>query len=397
MRRTAALIFSLFLLLFGAGAVTTPSLVQATDEPTLESTATIEQTTSEQTEDVVELHYFDDPLCSVCAQQKEYMEQLEQEYDNLVISKYDISDTARFRALAEERGITDYRIMAPSTFIGNELLQFSSFGEREEQALIAAIEGKTTESTSVLRLPIINREIDMSTWSLPILAILLGTLDGFNVCSLGALILILSIVLTLDSRKKIVLYGGLFILTTVLVYGGLVFIWGQVIDMFIGQLQILRLLVGLAALAGSAWFFKEFWRFYKYGPSCKTSDMKIAKKSSQKLIDTFNEPSKGPLMLAGGIIMFAIVITIVELPCSIGVPIAFTGILVESGVSLGMYTLYILLYLLFYMLIELIIFTGAVMTKEIWFAGSKFITWTTLAGALILLSLAAYYLLSLIN
>ena len=90
---------------------------------------------------------------------------------------------------------------------------------------------------------------------------------------------------------------------------------------------------------------------------------------------------------------FAAVITIVELPCSIGIPIAFAGILVEKGVSLGVYIFYILLYLFFYMLIELIIFTGAVLTKKIWFAGSKAITWITFVGAMVLFYLAFYYLI----
>lgn len=350
-------------------------------------------TESVSQEEVV-IHYFDDPLCSVCAEQKDFLQALEERYQNLTVVKYDISDTNQFHELATERGITDYRIMAPSTFIGNQLLQFSSFGERQEAALVAAIEGSEQVEDNILRLPVIGTEIDTDDWSLPILAAVLGSLDGFNVCSLGALILILSIVLVFNSRKKIFLFGGIFIFTTVLVYGGLVFVWGQLIDMFIGQLGILRLLVGLAALGGSFWFFKEFWRFYKYGPTCESSKSKIVQRVSQKLVNDFNETGKGVWLLAGSIMLFAFVVTIVELPCSIGVPIAFTGILVESGVSLGAYTLYIMTYLFFYMFIEIVIFTGAVLTKEIWFAGSRTITWTTFVGAVILLLLAVYYLLA---
>jgi hypothetical protein len=68
--------------------------------------------------------------------------------------------------------------------------------------------------------------------------------------------------------------------------------------------------------------------------------------------------------------------------------------LVEEGVSLLEHILYISIYLLFYMLIEIIIFTGAVLTKKIWIANSRAITWVTLAGALILFYLAFYYLFS---
>lgn len=359
-----------------------------------ENAVVASDTRSEDTYEEVTAYYFEDKLCSVCAQQSDFLDTVEDEYPSLNVVRYDISETDKFQELAAEQGLDNYQIMAPTTFIGDEFLQFSSFGAEEEDALRAAIEGREQPQDTSLRLPLIGTRIDTSTWSLPLLAIVLGTLDGFNVCSLGALILILTIVLAFDSRKKIFLFGGLFILTTVIVYGALVFVWGQLINTFIGQLSALRFIVGLAALAASAWFFREFWRFYKYGPTCETSNLKLARISSQKLKSAFEDPGKGTAMLASAIILFAVAITIVELPCSIGVPIAFTGILVQSGASLGMYTVYILLYLFFYMLIELIVFTGAVLTKEIWFAGSKLITWTTFVGAVILLLLGLYYLLA---
>lgn len=344
---------------------------------------------------ITTLHYFDDPLCSVCADQKDFMEILETERDDIEIIKYPISDTARFRQFADERGIDDYRIMAPSTFIGDTLLQFNEFGEREQQILINTIDNvdDETEDTYSFTVPLLG--ITVTDESLPLggLAVVLGSLDGFNVCSLGALILILSIVLTFDSRKKIFLFGGVFILTTVLVYGLLVFVWGQLINTLVGSLGALRLIVGLAALGGAAWFFREFWRFYRYGPTCESSDSKLAKKTSKRLKDAFEDAEgKKLITLIGAVMGFAVAITLVELPCSIGIPVAFTSILVERGVSLAAYTGYILIYLLFYMLIELIIFTGAVLTKQIWFSGSRAITWTTFIGGVILLFLGLYYL-----
>ena len=342
------------------------------------------------------LHFFDDPLCPVCADQKKFMEEIKGDYPDLEIKYYPINDTESLHELAEERGIGDYRIMAPTTIIGDEILQFNQFEEAEEQALIAAIEGSEYESETTFRVPWLGISLEHESWSLGLLAAVLGSIDGFNVCSLGALILILSIVLALDSRRKIFLYGGLFILTTVMVYGILVFAWGQALDAMVGHLGLLRLIVGLGALAGSVYFFREFWRFYRFGPTCESSSSKWAQKSTNRLLEAFNKESATPLFIAGSIMLFAAVITIIELPCSIGVPLAFSGILVEQGVSTASYIGHIGIYLLFYMLIEIIVFIGAVFTKEIWFAGSKMITWVTFLAAVILLGLAAYYLLSLI-
>lgn len=385
---------SLAFLLLSFQLFTGAAAAQGLTSDQSENAVVADEIRSEENQEEVTAYYFEDKLCSVCAEQSKFLDSIEGDYPHLTVVKYDISETEKFQELATEYELEDYQIMAPTTFIAGEFLQFSSFGDTEEEALRAAIEGREQVSDNTLRLPLIGTRIDTSTWSLPFLAIVLGTLDGFNVCSLGALILILTIVLAFDSRKKIFLFGGLFILTTVIVYGTLVFVWGQLINTFIGQLSALRFIVGVAALAGSAWFFREFWRFYKYGPTCETSNLKLARISSEKLKSAFEDPGKGTAMLASAIVLFAIAITVVELPCSIGVPIAFTGILVQSGTSLGMYTLYVLLYLFFYMLIELIVFTGAVFTKEIWFAGSKLITWTTFVGAVILLLLGLYYLLA---
>ncbi len=340
------------------------------------------------------IHFFDDRLCPVCRDTKEFIESILEEYPQVEFNIYPISNTAKLAEVAREHGVDDYRVMAPSIFIGDNFFQFNHFTSREEEMIIGAIEGELVEKDCcIINIPFLNIEIDISNWSLPVITAILGSIDGFNVCSIGALILILSIVLFLDSKKKIFFFGGLFILTAVIIYGVLVFVWGKLFELLVGQLEILRIIVGLAALGGGIYFFKEFWRFFKYGPTCQTSDSKLAKKATNKLKEVFKQPGQKFYLLAGSVMFFAAVITIVELPCSVGIPIAFSGILIENNLPLASYISYIVLYLFFYMLIELVIFTGAVLTKKIWFAGSKSITWITFVGALILFYLAFYYLI----
>ncbi|MCD5396935.1 MAG: hypothetical protein LRZ98_02300 [Candidatus Pacebacteria bacterium] len=67
----------------------------------------------------------------------------------------------------------------------------------------------------------------------------------------------------------------------------------------------------------------------------------------------------------GGVCLFAVIVTIVEFPCTAIFPVIFTGILVEANIPLSASIFYILLYLLFYMLDELAIFLIAVYTKKI--------------------------------
>ncbi len=346
-------------------------------------------------EDPLIVDFFDDRLCPVCGATKEFMLGLEDEYPQMELRINSIGDTAKLKEVAEARGFNDYRVMAPTIFIGENLFQFRDFTSRQEEMILRALDGETIEDDCcVIKIPILNIEVDISNWSLPLITFVLGSIDGFNVCSIGALILVLSIVMMFDSKRKMFLFGGIFILTAVTIYGTMVFAWGRLFEALIGHLEILRIIVGLATLAGGIYFFKEFWRFFKYGPTCQTSNSKLAIGAMKRLKEAVETPNKGTFLIIGSVMFFAAAITIVELPCSIGLPIAFTGILIEQNLSLGTYALYILAYLFFYMLIELIIFTGAVFTKKIWFAGSKVITWVTFAGSAVLFYLAFYYLFS---
>jgi len=345
-------------------------------------------------EEEITVYFFEDRLCSVCRDQKEFMESIKDDYPQMELKIYSIlSDFEKLEEVAAMHGVEDPDIMAPTTFIGDNYFQFSYFTEDHKDRIIRALEGEIVdEDCCMVRIPILNIDVDISEWSLPLKTAALGSLDGFNVCSIGALILILSIVLVFKSRKKIFFYGGLFIFTTVVVYGTLVFLWGQLFRSLVGHSEMLSYIVGAAAFFGGVYFFKEFYRFFRYGPTCNSSTNRFVIKATKKVQESFADSKKGALALAANIMIFASVITIIELPCSVGIPIAFTGILTEAGVPLASFVFYVLFYLFFYMLIEVVIFSLAVLTKEIWIANSKAITWITLFGSLLLFYLAYHYI-----
>lgn len=351
-------------------------------------------TTKAGEDDSMVVYYFEDKMCPVCKEQKDFLEKIKDQYPQMVLEIYPISNLEKLKEIAQMHSVENYSIMAPTTFIGDNFFQFSDFTSKHEDMIIRAIEGKIVEKECcIVRIPILNIEIDISKWSLPFMTITLASLDGLNVCSIGALILILSIVAVFNSRKKIFFYGGLFILSSVTIYGVLIFAWGKLFEILVGQIEIVRIIVGLAALGGGIYFFKEFLKYYKHGPTCQATSSNLAQKATTKVQKAFSGKNSSSWILASSIIFFAAIITLVELPCSVGIPVAFTGILAESNLSLTSYVFYILLYLFFYMFIEIVIFVGAVLTKKIWFANSKVITWITLLGAGVLFYLALYYLI----
>ncbi|MDD4062593.1 MAG: hypothetical protein PHV25_02330 [Candidatus Pacebacteria bacterium] len=346
-------------------------------------------------EEKVVIDFFDDRLCSVCKETKEFIYSIEEDYPQIQLNLYPISDTAKLAEVASSYGVSDYQVMSPTIFIGDNFFQFADFTTRHEEMLISAIEGNIVEEDCCIkRIPILNIEVNLKDWSLIFVAVVLGLLDGFNVCSLGALILVLSLVLAFDSKKKIFSLGGLFILTTVIVYGVLVFVWGKLFAVLVGQIEALRIIVGLMAFAGGAYFLKECYRFYKYGATCQSSESGLAKGAMIRLQNAFKDSSSNMYILAGSIMFFAFAVTLIELPCSIGVPVVFTGVLVESGVSIYWYIAYILVYLLFYMLDELLVFSIAVFTKKIWVTNSKAMIAVSLIGALVLFYLSFHYIFS---
>ncbi len=346
-------------------------------------------------EEKVVIDFFDDRLCSVCKETKEFIYSIEEDYPQIQLNLYPISDTAKLAEVASSYGVSDYQVMSPTIFIGDNFFQFTDFTTRHEEMLISAIEGNIVEEDCCIkRIPILNIEVNLKDWSLIFVAVALGVLDGFNVCSLGALILVLSLALAFDSKKKIFSLGGLFILTTVIVYGVLVFVWGKLFAVLVGQIEALRIIVGLMAFAGGAYFLKECYRFYKYGATCQSSESGLAKGAMIRLQNAFNDYSSNMYILAGSVMFFAFAVTLIELPCSIGVPVVFTGVLVESGVSIYWYIAYILVYLLFYMLDELLVFSIAVFTKKIWVTNSKAMIAVSLTGALVLFYLSFHYIFS---
>ena len=121
---------------------------------------------------------------------------------------------------------------------------------------------------------------------------------------------------------------------------------------------------------------------------------KITSKFTSKIQESLTK--KGNILaIAGSILLFAAVITIVEFPCSAAVPVVFAGILADAGLSTFQYLLYIALFILFYMLNEIIVFSIAVFKMSVWLTSKKFVTWITLIEAIILFLLGLYYLFGL--
>lgn len=336
------------------------------------------------------IHFFTSPTCPHCLAAKNFFNELAaDERVSFELQEYDISRNV-WRA---QEFYKDYKVpnaqqgLVPAIFIDDEY--YIGFNENTKQDIIAYLLEQETERSSLTKIPLLG-EVNLKNLSLPVLAITLGVVDGFNVCSLGALIIILGLVMVLGSRRRIILLGGAFILTTAIIYGLMIFVWHQFFSLIAPYIRSLEMLIGLLAIAGGIYLLREFYKAYKSGPVCSTNN--LMSRLTPKIEKIFKNKTNWAVLL-GAVIIFATVVTVVEFPCSAFLPVLFTGILVESGISFNASIGYIGLYMVFYLLDEIIIFLIAVATMRIKIVSPKFIIFFNLLAALIFLFLGAYYLL----
>ncbi|PIR98104.1 MAG: hypothetical protein COT89_01045 [Candidatus Colwellbacteria bacterium CG10_big_fil_rev_8_21_14_0_10_42_22] len=358
-----------------------------------------------------EINFFFSETCPHCIREQGFLDDLQREYGNdLIINRYSKSDWKTESILkdfirqydADEEAL----VFVPITFVGSKyFVGFDDASGDIGQGIRSGIESQFTvgsepssEPTSgeskTFNLPLFGN-VNVGDYSLPILAIIMGTLDGFNVCSLGALILILGLTLQFKSRKKILLYGGLFLITTAIVYGILIQLWYELFSVFQEYLNTLSLLIGLLGFIGGVYFFKEFIRMRRIGMACKATGTSFVNKIMQRTEEVFSKPNR-LLYLALAVIAFAGVVAVLEFPCSAVIPVAFAGIMADMGVS-GVEQFFLLsLFIFFYVLDEFLIFTIAAWQMKIVLTSPKLTVWATFIESVLLFALGAYYLSSLI-
>lgn len=192
---------------------------------------------------------------------------------------------------------------------------------------------------------------------LPLFTLIIGLVDGFNPCNLFVLTVLLGLLVSAShSRKKIYIIGYTFIGVVYIIYFLFMAAWLQVFK-YIGFVDPLRIVIAVIAIGAGLINMKELFFFRKW------ITLMIQEKNKKPLlrrIDHMKEViNKGsvPLMIAASASL-AFFASLVELPCTAGFPIIYTGIL--SGVTVGqpfLYYLYLLLYNVVYVLPLVILVT----------------------------------------
>jgi thiol-disulfide isomerase/thioredoxin len=367
----------------------------------------------------VGVYFFWGDGCPHCAQAEPFLHSLAQKDPRIVLRPYEVwyhpDNKAVFQALAKNAGFEAKYV--PTIFIGarywvgydeqiareieNAIAACLENGCADPGAGIVSAQPAATEtiplatdgfgdaaSPRTVRLPLIGT-VDLGAQSLTVSTILIALVDGFNPCSLWVLTMLLALTLHTGSRRKVLAIGLIFLTVTAAIYG--LFITGLFsVFTIVNFAGWIRVVVALVALFFALVNLKDYF-WYKEGLSFTIADSK--KPGIAQRMRALMDPDLSFGSLAGGTVVLAAGVSLVEFSCTAGFPVLWTNLLAAQNVGTAAFLLLLLLYLLIYQLDELVIFGAAVYSLKASRLEEKHGRLLKLAGGMLMLTLAAVMLI----
>ncbi len=143
---------------------------------------------------------------------------------------------------------------------------------------------------------------------------ILGLADGINPCMFGVLMFLLTYLISIGSKKKVLMSGIVFIISTfsfyyLVMYGMHNLLFN--VSIFLPYIAIFKIVIGVLAIAFALLEIKDFF-FYGKGISLKIPSF------AKPIIELIGK--RGTYFSAFLLALFS---SIVELPCTIGIPLTY--------------------------------------------------------------------------
>ena len=244
-----------------------------------------------------------------------------------------------------------------------------------------------SDANTKLNIPLIGT-ISLKDMSIPVIAILIGLVDGFNPCAMWVLIFLITMLFDYPSRKKMWILGCTFLFTSAFIYF-LFMISFLKVAMFINSINVLKLLIAVFALVFGGFNIYRYFKTKDVG--CDVVDKNKRRKIINRIKNILS--SKSFAFAIGGIILLAISVNLIELLCSMGLPVMFTEILAYNNITGVKNILYIILYIIFFLIDDLIVFFIAMKTLKITAISNKYSKYSHLVGGLIMIAIGLLMIL----
>lgn len=378
-------------------------------------------------EKYINVYLFHSNTCPHCKQELAWFNEYLKENDNVNLYDYEISSGENIEKYYGVQDILDYESNGvPFLVVGNDVVVGFSDSlisrietlidhyltsdyidevgkylnvDTYESEIINNIEGELSENTITpseenidnennndvvlnnYEVPIIG-EFNAKNVSLPLLAIVMGFVDGFNPCALWILVFLISMLFGMNNKKKMWILGLTFLATSSLVYLFFMISWLN-LAVFVSSVNAIRIMIALFATVFGIYNIYNFLKNKNSDIGCTVTNEKSRKKIMERIKMVLSQ--KSFILAIVGIMLLAVSVNILELLCSLGLPVIFTQVLALNNLSIIEYSIYILIYILFFMLDDIIIFFIAMKTLEIKGISNKYTKYSHLIGGVIMI------------
>ncbi|GAB6112498.1 hypothetical protein JCM14713_22560 [Desulfomicrobium salsuginis] len=360
------------------------------------------------------MHFFYGQGCPHCAKEEKLLREYENRYGNLRIERYEVYFNTKNMELLERvaERLNAHSVAVPFLVVGEEfiigfdeaftpdmirtlvakclpgdcpdLVRRTSEGEKAppppKAAPDAAPVAATAPGTRIITVPLLG-DIDVLAFSLPLLTVVMGFLDGFNPCAMWALVFLIGLLLGMRDRTRMWLLGTVFIAASALVYFLFMAAWLNLI-LFFGLVMWVRVGIGLIALAGGAYSLRDALAHEEI--SCRMNGSERRRQFRVRLRSIIGQHSL--LLSLVGMALLAFMVNLVEIVCSAGFPAIYTQVLSLNAFPAWKYYSYIALYIFFYMADDLVVFVAAMLTLEVTGATTTYVRFARMLGGVLMLA-----------
>jgi glutaredoxin len=339
--------------------------------------------------EVPELLVFVKKNCTHCENSKEFLNEISSSGKySLKISFLPVENAenmAKLKRLGLENNTT--QLAVPAFYYQGKLL--IGFQNRERIMVFLGLAESPLKRGDFLReitLPFFGKkEIKIS--SLFVFTVFLGLVDGFNPCAMWVLLFLLSILVNIQERKKVLLISGTFVLMSGLVYFMFMAAW---LNFFIlvDNLSFLKKTIALIAFIVGMVHIKDFF-FFKKGITFSIPE-NILPKIFQQIQKILQEKKIALIFLSTAVLAFFV--NFVEFLCTVGLPVVYGQILAEQHLSSFMHYYYLVIYNLAYIFDDALMVIIAVWSMKKFKLQERGGRWLKLLGGGVLVGISIYLL-----
>lgn len=222
----------------------------------------------------------------------------------------------------------------------------------DEESNVPAAEGSSEE----IDIPYFG-VVQLSDWGMPLFTLIVGLVDGFNPCAMWVLVFLLSVLVNVRSRVRILAIAGTFVLVSGLAYFAFMAAWLNIF-MLLGFIRPLQIALGCVALCIGLLNVKDFFAFHR---GLTLSIPESAKPGIYARVREIVLARSLSIAVPAAVVL-AIVVNTVELLCTAGLPALYGEILTLQQLPWWQNYLYLGLYIAAYMFDDALLLTGFVFT-----------------------------------